>query len=45
MLAEAGVRPGVPIEASLIGHDLILLAERRCVLPAGWADHIFVAVG
>ena len=44
LIAEAGVRPGVPVTASLVGPDLILEAERRCVLPAAAADLIFVAV-
>jgi DtxR family Mn-dependent transcriptional regulator len=42
VLAEAGVRPGTAITASLVGPDLILEAERRCVLPASAADYIFV---
>ena len=44
LIAEAGVRPGRPIKASLVGPDLILEADRRCVLPAGASDLIFVAV-
>lgn len=44
LLAEAGVRPGRPLTASLVGPDLILEAEGRCVLPASAADLIFVAV-
>ena len=42
-IGEAGVRPGKPLTASLVGHDLILEADRRCVLPAHAADLIFVA--
>ncbi len=44
-IGEAGVRPGKPLTASLVGHDLILEADRRCVLPAHAADLIFVAAG
>ena len=41
-IGEAGVRPGRSIKASLVGPDLILEADRRCMLPAGAADLIFV---
>ncbi len=44
LIGEAGVRPGKPIMASLVGPDLILEADRRCVLPAAAADLIFVTV-
>ena len=42
LIGEAGGRPGRSIKASLVGPDLILEADRRCVLPAGAADLIFV---
>ncbi|MCW5952200.1 MAG: metal-dependent transcriptional regulator [Propionibacteriaceae bacterium] len=44
LIGEAGVRPGRPITASLVGPDLILEADQRCVLPASAADLIFVTV-
>ncbi|MGC3953343.1 MAG: metal-dependent transcriptional regulator [Propionicimonas sp.] len=43
LIGEAGVRPGKTVRASLVGPDLILEADERCVLPAGAADLIFVA--
>lgn len=44
LIGEAGVRPGIPLTASLAGPHLILEADQRCVLPTGAADLIFVAV-
>ncbi|MGC4153168.1 MAG: metal-dependent transcriptional regulator [Propionicimonas sp.] len=44
LIGEAGIRPGRPIRAALVGPDLILEADRRCVLPASAADLIFVTV-
>ena len=43
LVAQAGVRPGIPVQASLVGHDLILEVDGRCVLPASFADHLFIA--
>jgi len=43
LIAGAGVRPEAPIQASIEGHGLVLQAEGRCVLPAAFAEHIFVA--
>ncbi|MDQ7991162.1 MAG: metal-dependent transcriptional regulator [Propionicimonas sp.] len=45
LIAGAGVRPETPIQARVTGHDLVLEADTRCVLPATFAEHIFVAVG
>lgn len=45
LIADAGIRPEMPIEAALHGPDLVLTAEGRCVLPSTLADHIFVATG
>ena len=42
-MGEAGVRPGVPIQAELLGSQVVLTAQGRCVLPSVLAEHIFVA--
>ena len=38
----AGVRPGVPVRASLRG-ALVLVGDGECRLPGVLAEHIFVA--
>ena len=43
LMADTGIRPGVPISAEQRGQEIILTGEQQCVLPAALADQIFVA--
>ena len=43
LIADAGIRPGVPIQAELRGNALVLTGQGQVVLASALADHIFVA--
>lgn len=43
LIADAGIRPGVPIQAELRGNSLVLTGQGQVVLASALADHIFVA--
>ena len=43
LIADAGIRPGVPIQAEVRGNSLVLTGQGQVVLASALADHIFVA--
>ncbi len=43
LISDAGIRPGLPIQAELRGSSLVLAGQGQAVLPSALADHIFVA--